>query len=46
MLWRVDGAGHYTLRWDVPPGTPAGEYRMRVTASRYELVSDTFTLSG
>jgi hypothetical protein len=42
MLWRVDDAGHYTLTWDVPASAKAGTYRLRVTASRYGLVSGTF----
>lgn len=45
MLWRVDGGGHYTLDWQPPTTVPAGTYRFRVTASRYALISTTFTVT-
>jgi neutral ceramidase len=45
MIWRVDGAGHYTLQWRPAKTVPSGTYRLRVTATRYELVSDRFALS-
>jgi hypothetical protein len=44
MLWRVDSEGHYTFEWKVPADAPAGVYRLRVTASKYELVSNTFKI--
>ncbi len=42
MIWRVDAQGAYTFEWQAPK-TP-GSYRLRVTANRYALTSDTFTL--
>jgi hypothetical protein len=46
MLWHVDADGAYTLSWAAPSTLPSGEYRLRVTATRYELISSAFTLSG
>jgi len=45
MIWRVDAAGRYTLQWRPARSVPAGTYRLRVTATRYELISDSFELS-
>jgi hypothetical protein len=45
MLWRVDDQGHYTLQWTPVKTLPAGTYRMHVTATRYELISSTFTVT-
>jgi hypothetical protein len=45
MVWRVDGEGRYALTWSIPPTAPKGRYRLRVTASRYELVSRTFRVA-
>ncbi len=45
MIWRDGGAGRYTLEWRPARTVPAGAYRLRVTATRYELISDTFELS-
>ncbi len=42
MLWRVDDRGDYTLTWDPPATVPAGTYRLKVSASRYELLTSTF----
>lgn len=46
MLWRVDGQGHYTLEWQPAATVPTGTYRLHVTASRYELFSQTFTVTS
>jgi neutral ceramidase len=45
MLWRVDDQGHYTLEWEPPATIPRGTYRLHVTATRYELISDRFKVS-
>jgi neutral ceramidase len=45
MFWRVDDQGHYTLEWEPPRTIPRGTYRLRVTATRYELISNTFRVS-
>jgi hypothetical protein len=45
MFWRSDGAGRYTLEWQPAATVPVGTYRLRVTASRYELISSTFTVT-
>ncbi len=44
FLWRVDGAGHHRAEWEVPIGQPTGTYRLVVTATRYALYSDAFTV--
>ncbi len=46
MLWRVDDGGTYTGRWEIPLDAPRGEYRVRVTANRYELASDPFRVEA
>ncbi len=45
MFWRVDDKGHYTLEWQPAATVPVGTYRLRVTASRYELISRTFSVT-
>jgi hypothetical protein len=42
MLWKVDDAGRYTARWEIPLDAPQGAYRFVVTGKRYRLVSRTF----
>jgi hypothetical protein len=44
FLWRVDDAGRYDATWEVPLTVPAGTYRLRVTAARYELASRPFAV--
>ncbi len=44
-LWHVDAKGHYDATWTVPSFASAGTYRLRVTATRYELVSRTFQVA-
>ena len=44
VLWRVDGSGRYTAYWEAPRDAPHGAYRLRVSATRYELVSRSFQL--
>jgi hypothetical protein len=44
MLWHVDDKGAYDATWTVPGFVPAGTYRLRVTATRYELVTRTFAV--
>lgn len=46
MLWTVDDAGNYEVRWEVPLSAPQGTYRLRVTAKRYELASRPFQVNG
>jgi neutral ceramidase len=45
MLWRVDDQGRYTVQWQPPATVPTGTYRLRVTATRYELDSRTFAVT-
>ncbi len=45
MLWHVDAQGHYTLQWQPAVTLPTGTFRFRITATRYELVSQTFQLT-
>ncbi|HEV3002319.1 MAG TPA: neutral/alkaline non-lysosomal ceramidase N-terminal domain-containing protein [Solirubrobacteraceae bacterium] len=42
ILWHAGEGGDYRAEWDVPLDAPAGAYRMRVTANRYELESEPF----
>jgi hypothetical protein len=44
-LWRVDDQGHYTVEWRPAPTLPTGTFRLRVTATRYELISNTFQVT-
>ena len=46
MLWSVDAAGRYTVRWEIPRETPRGTYRLVVTAKRYRLESREFAVHG
>ncbi len=46
MLWHADDKGAYDATWTVPGFVPAGTYRLRVTATRYELVTKTFAVTG
>lgn len=46
MLWTVDDAGNYTVKWEVPLAAPRGTYRLRVTAKRYQLASRPFQVNG
>ncbi|MCW2957813.1 MAG: hypothetical protein JWP18_616 [Solirubrobacterales bacterium] len=46
MLWHVDDKGAYDATWTVPGFVPPGTYRLRVTATRYELVTRTFRVTG
>ncbi len=43
ILWRVDGDA-YRAEWEIPLDAPRGTYRFRVTANRYEIVSDGFAV--
>ncbi len=45
MFWRVDDQGRYTLEWQPAATVPTGTYRLRVTATRYELISSTFAVT-
>jgi hypothetical protein len=42
MLWKVDEAGLYTARWEIPLDAPQGNYRFVITGKRYRLVSRAF----
>jgi hypothetical protein len=44
-LWRVDDQGHYTVEWRPAPTLPTGTFRLHVTATRYELISNTFQVT-
>ncbi len=46
MFWRVDDQGRYTLEWQPAMTVPTGTYRLRVTATRYELISREFTVGA
>ncbi|MCW3009606.1 MAG: hypothetical protein JWO90_10 [Solirubrobacterales bacterium] len=46
MLWRADAAGRYTLEWQPAATVPVDTYRLRVTATRYELVSRSFAVTA
>jgi neutral ceramidase len=45
FLWRVDDKGSYSVEWEVPLSAPTGSYRFRVTAQRYALTSQPFTVT-
>lgn len=45
MLWRVDDQGHHTLEWRPARTLPTGTFRLHVTATRYELISTTFSVT-
>ncbi len=45
MFWRADAEGRYALEWQPAATVPTGTYRLRVTASRYELVSQSFAVT-
>ena len=42
IMWLVDDGGGYLAQWEVPLDAPRAEYRIRVTANRYELISSPF----
>jgi hypothetical protein len=42
ILWKVDADGSYRAKWEVPLGTPPGDYAFVVTANRYRLQSAPF----
>src|SRR3954452_8990119 len=42
ILWRVDDAGRYTARWQVPLAARKDRYRFVITARRYRLASRPF----
>jgi hypothetical protein len=44
ILWKVDGAGHYTALWEAPRSAPLGRYRFEINANRYRLRSKGFAL--
>jgi hypothetical protein len=46
MLWSVNAAGRYDLRWEIPRDAPRGTYRFVVTAKRYRLESRHFRIHG
>jgi neutral ceramidase len=46
MLWHVDSKGAHDATWTVPGFAPSGTYRLRVTATRYELLTNTFQVTG
>jgi neutral ceramidase len=46
IVWQTDGRAAYTATWGVPGNTPAGEYRLVVTANRYRLESRPFTVTA
>jgi hypothetical protein len=45
-LWHVDAKGNYDATWTVPPFAPTGTYRLRVTATKYELVTKRFAVTA
>jgi hypothetical protein len=45
VLWEVDDDGNYRALWEVPLDAPAGKYRFRITANRYELASGSFAVT-
>jgi neutral ceramidase len=45
IIWRVDGQGNHTARWEPALSAKTGLHRFVVTGNRYRLVSNTFTLS-
>nr|MDQ3936604.1 hypothetical protein [Actinomycetota bacterium] len=45
VVWEVDGEGRHTARWEVPVSAALGRYRFAITANRYRLVSEPFTVS-
>jgi hypothetical protein len=42
--WRIDADGRYTATWTPQHDAPAGEHRFVITARRYRLVSESFTV--
>jgi neutral ceramidase len=44
LAWRVDAEGRYTATWTPQHDAPAGEHRFVVTARRYRLVSEPFSV--
>jgi hypothetical protein len=42
VLWKVDGDGLYRAEWEVPLGTPPGDYAFVVTGNHYRIQSATF----
>jgi len=44
IVWTVSPGGVYTATWQVPFDAPVGRYRFLVTANRYRLASDAFSL--
>ena len=42
VVWQIADENRYTATWNVPAGTPAGEYRFVITARRYRLESQPF----
>jgi hypothetical protein len=45
ILWRVDEEGRYSAQWQVPLDAPTGAHRFVVTANRYRLESQPFTVA-
>jgi len=46
IRWPSDTNGHYLARWEVPLTAPHGRYRFLITAKRYKLASQPFTVSN
>ncbi|HEX8066780.1 MAG TPA: neutral/alkaline non-lysosomal ceramidase N-terminal domain-containing protein [Thermoleophilaceae bacterium] len=44
ILWEVDDDGNYRAQWEVPLSAPLGSYRFAVTANRYRVQSQPFTV--
>jgi hypothetical protein len=42
VLWKVDGDGLYRAEWEVPLGTPPGDYAFVVTGNHYRIQSTAF----
>jgi neutral ceramidase len=44
ILWEVDSDGVYTAKWEVPLSAKLGTYRFVVTANRYSIRSEPFSI--
>jgi neutral ceramidase len=45
IAWLSDASGHYSASWEPPLSTPTGTYRFRITAKRYSLTSQPFSVT-
>jgi neutral ceramidase len=46
VLWKVDADGLYQAEWEVPLGTPPGDYAFVVTGNRYRIQSAHFHVAA